>query len=136
MTDPVLIGVAVTSHAASQTREFAFDNIDITGKVSGAWTVEDIGGVHRSNEDAMPLYIVVQDSSNHSATVVHPDANVLLSEAWSPWRIPFTDLAGVNLGAVKKLFIGVGARKNAPPGGDGLVYIDDIGLTRPAPAAP
>jgi len=136
MTDPVMIGVAVTSHAANQVREFEFDNIATTGKVTGAWTVEDIGIAQRSNEDAMPLYVVVQDSSNRSAVVVHPDANILLSEDWSEWKIPLTAFTGVNMKSVKKMFIGVGDRKKPQAGGDGLIYIDNIGLSRPVPVTP
>ena len=134
MTDPVMIGIAVTSHAANEVREFEFDNITITGKVTGAWTLEEIGIAQRSNEDAMPLYVVVQDSSNRSAVVVHPDASILLSEPWSEWRIPLSEFTGVNMKAVKKMFIGVGDRKKPQAGGDGLVYIDNIALTRPSPA--
>jgi len=136
MTDPVMIGIAVTSHAANQVREFEFDNIAITGKVTGAWTLEEIGIAQRSNEDAMPLYVVVQDSSNRSAVVVHPDANILLSEDWGVWKIPLNAFTGVNMKAVKKMFIGVGDRKKPQAGGDGLVYIDNIGLSRPALVTP
>ena len=116
MTDPVLIGIAVTSHAANQVREFGFSNISTTGKVTGAWTVEDIGVAQPSNEDAMPLYLVVQDSSNRNKVIVHPDANILLSEDWSAWRIPLADLAPVNMKAVKRMFIGIGSRSNANGG--------------------
>ena len=136
MTGPVMIGVAVTSHAANQVREFEFSNIATTGNVTGAWTVEDIGIAQRSNEDAMPLYVVVQDWNNRSAVVVHPDANILLSEGWSAWKIPLTAFTGVNMKSVKKMYIGVGDRKKPVAGGDGLVYIDDIGLSRPAPVTP
>jgi hypothetical protein len=135
MTDPVMIGIAVTSHAANQVREFEFDNITTTGKVTGAWTLEEIGIAQRSNEDPMPLYVVVQDSSNRSAVIVHPDANILLSEDWNAWKIPLNAFTGVNMKAVKKMFIGVGDRKKPQAGGDGLVYIDNIGLTRPAAPA-
>ena len=41
----------------------------------------------------------------------------------------------MNMKAVKKMYIGVGSRKNSMAGGAGMVYIDNIGLTRPAPAA-
>ncbi|RPH56892.1 MAG: hypothetical protein EHM89_14735 [Acidobacteria bacterium] len=136
MTGPVMIGVAVTSHAPNQVREFEFSNIATTGNVTGAWTVEDIGIAQRSNEDAMPVYVVVQDWNNRSAVVVHPDANILLSEGWGVWKIPLTDFTGVNMKSVKKMFIGVGDRKKPVAGGDGLVYIDDIGLSRPAPVTP
>ncbi len=135
MTDPVMIGIAVTSHAANQVRAFEFSHISTTGKVTGNWTVEEIGIAQRSNEDAMPLYVMVQDSSNRNKVVVHPDANILLSQDWSEWRIPLSDFSGVNMKAVKKMLIGVGDRKTPQAGGAGMVYIDNIGLTRPAPAA-
>ena len=35
MNDPVLIGLCVTSHAAGELRTFTFDNISLTGEVSG-----------------------------------------------------------------------------------------------------
>ncbi len=53
--------------------------------------------------------------------------------AWTEWKIPLSDLAGVDLAGVERLYLGVGD-KNAPqPDGTGRVYIDDIRVTRPAP---
>jgi hypothetical protein len=40
----------------------------------------------------------------------------------------------VNLTQVKKLTIGVGDPVSPTPGGTGLLLIDDIRVTRPAPA--
>jgi len=54
---------------------------------------------------------------------------------WVQWKIPLSDFAnaGVNLTAVRKMFIGVGDRADPLPGGAGLLFIDDIHLTRPVP---
>ena len=53
---------------------------------------------------------------------------------WNPWRIAFSDLGGVNLSRVEKLYIGVGDRNAPGAGGSGLVYIDDIRFGHPADA--
>jgi hypothetical protein len=42
----------------------------------------------------------------------------------------------VDLSRVKKICIGLGDRTNPEAGGTGRIYIDDICLTKPAPAAP
>jgi len=39
----------------------------------------------------------------------------------------------VNAAGVKKMYIGVGNRNAPSPGGTGLVYFDDIRITRPEP---
>jgi hypothetical protein len=80
------------------------------------------------------LYVRIEDSSQQAVTVVHPDAAVMTTAQWTTWRIPFADLAGVNLSRVKKLCIGLGDRANPVAGGTGRIFIDDICLTRPAPA--
>jgi hypothetical protein len=59
---------------------------------------------------------------------------------WTQWKIPLTDLSGVNVAAVKKLTIGVGdpANPQAPDAqqpsglGAGMLYLDDIGFGHPA----
>ena len=45
---------------------------------------------------------------------------------WTEWRIPSSDLTGVNLAAVKKLTLGVGDRTSPKAGGAGTLFIDDI----------
>jgi hypothetical protein len=82
------------------------------------------------------LYVALRDSSNHTAVVPYPSPDVLKSNTWVEWKIPlkaFSD-AGVNLAAVRKMFIGVGDRAKPVKGGAGSLYIDDIYLTKPAPA--
>jgi hypothetical protein len=82
------------------------------------------------------LYIALRDSSNHTAVVTYPGAEVLNAKSWVEWKIPLKDFAdaGVNLAAIRKMSIGVGNRANPAKGGSGPLYIDDIYLTRPAPA--
>jgi len=80
-----------------------------------------------------PLYVAVQDSSNKSATVVHPDPAVVTRDEWIEWQIPFSEFtaAGVNMARVRKMYIGVGDKDATESGGKGLIFIDDILLTKP-----
>jgi hypothetical protein len=43
-----------------------------------------------------------------------------------------SDLAGVNVAAVKKLTVGAGDKANPKAGAAGMLYIDDIGFGHPA----
>jgi hypothetical protein len=52
--------------------------------------------------------------------------------AWTQWKIPLSTFTGVNLTKVKKMYIGVGDRKNPAAVGTGHIYIDDIGFGRAA----
>jgi hypothetical protein len=129
--NPVYIGLAVTSHNANALTTAEFSNVSTTGNVTGAWEVAEIGVAQPSNA-AGQLYVVVQDSAGKTKVVNHPDAAATTLASWQEWRIPLSDLAGVNLAAVKKLYLGVGDRANPKPGGAGLLYLDDIGFGHPA----
>ena len=56
------------------------------------------------------------------------------STDWIEWKIPLADLtaAGVNIGAVRKMSIGVGSRTAPTPDGAGVIYVDDIRVTAAA----
>ena len=79
------------------------------------------------------LYVALQDASNGVGVVANPDPQIMKATDWMPWRIPLADFTGVNLARITKMYIGVGDRANPVPGQTGIVYIDDISLTRPAP---
>ena len=66
---------------------------------------------------------------------VYPDPAVVTAGMWTPVEFPLSEFsaAGVNLAAVKKMYIGLGDRNAPTPGGAGLIYIDDIRVTRPEP---
>jgi len=78
--------------------------------------------------------VVVEDSSGHAKVVTHPNPAATAIAAWEEWRIPLVDIssAGVNLKAVKKLYLGVGDRTNPTKAGAGMLYLDDIGVGHPA----
>jgi hypothetical protein len=128
MTNPVYIGLCVTSHQPGEYRTFEFDNVKATG-ASGNWQTTEVGLTRNSKQ---PLYVTVEDSAGKKATVVDPNEAVTTT-TWTEWKIPLTDLAGISLTKVKKLTIGVGDPANPAPDGYGRVYIDDIRVTPPAP---
>ncbi len=127
----VYVGLAVTSHNASALTTAEFSNVATTGGVTGAWETAEIGVAQPSNA-AAPLYLAVHDSAGKVKVVNHPNPAATTLASWQQWRIPLSDLTGVNLKAVKKLSIGVGDRANPKAGGAGLLYLDDIGFGRPA----
>jgi hypothetical protein len=70
--------------------------------------------------------------------VPHPDPDAVLQPDWQPWPVDLAELSadGVNLRAVKKMYIGVGDRDNPQPDGAGLLFIDDIRITQGVPVEP
>jgi hypothetical protein len=91
----------------------------------------------KARNSPAPLYVVVKDTSNHTAEITCPDPMAVKAVDWIEWKIPLSELAaaGVKVTAVKELMIGVGDKAGSAAGGTGLLYVDDIILTKPAPAA-
>ncbi len=75
------------------------------------------------------MFVTVEDSSGKNATATN--ATIVNAATWTNWKIALKSLTGVNLAKVKKLTIDVGDKKNASPGGMGIIYIDDIQVTKP-----
>ncbi|MDI6449625.1 discoidin domain-containing protein [Anaerobaca lacustris] len=132
MTDPVLIGLALTSHNANQATSAQFSNVAFTGNVTGAWQVAEVGVAQPAGNAVAPLYVALEDATGKSAVVTHPDANIVGRSGWNEWQISLSEFAGVNLSRVSTIAIGVGSRTNPVAGGTGMVFIDDIGFGRPA----
>jgi hypothetical protein len=130
MSGTVYIGMAVTSHNATATAVAGFSGVSVTGG-TGGWEVQAIGVAQPANTPG-PFYVAVQDSAGHLKALTHPDAQATLATTWQAWSIPLGDFSGVNLAAVKKLFIGVDSRQQPAQGAAGLLYIDDIGVGHPA----
>ncbi|MDI6450978.1 discoidin domain-containing protein [Anaerobaca lacustris] len=133
MTDPVLIGLALTSHNVNQATSAQFSNVAFTGNVTGAWQVAEVGAAQPEGNAVVPLYVVLEDATGQTATVVHPDEMIVARSGWSEWAIPYSDLAGVNVSRVRTMYIGLGSRNAPTAGGSGLIYIDDIGYGKPFP---
>ena len=128
----VYVGLAVTSHSAGVLASAEFSSVATTGNVNGAWAVETIGGDHPEGNGAAQLYVTLEDAAGKSATVTHPAGNgAVFLAGWNEWAIPYSDLAGVNLGRIEAMTIGVGNRTSPSAGGSGIVYVDDIGFGRP-----
>ena len=132
MTSNVYIGLALTSHNTAVSTAAEFSNLTTTGNVTGAWQTAEIGVTQPTgNDSAEPMYVRIEDSTGASATAVSADEAINLRPSWQEWRIPYADLAGVNLSRVQKIVIGVGNRTSPSAGGSGTVYVDDIGFGRP-----
>ncbi|MHC4519069.1 MAG: DUF1349 domain-containing protein, partial [Planctomycetota bacterium] len=134
MTDPVLIGLALTSHNVDQATSAEFSEVSFTGNVSASWEMAEIGATQPVGNDVAPLYVAIEDTSGNVAVVTHPDAAAVGRSGWNEWLIPYSDLGAVNLGRVAIMYIGVGDRDNPTADGAGMVFIDDIGYGHPAPA--
>jgi hypothetical protein len=133
MTDPVLIGLALTSHNVNQATSAEFSNVSLTGNVSGTWEVAEIGAAQPAGNIPDTLYVALEDTSGNVAVVTHPDASIVARSGWNEWLIPYSDLAGVNLSRVAIMDIGIGDRDNPTAGGTGLIFVDDIGYGHSAP---
>jgi len=131
MSNPVYVGLCVTSHNVAATTTAVMSGVAITGNVtSSSWQVQAIGNDPQPANASDGLYLTIQDSTGKTATVVHPTA--VNSADWTQWKIPFSSLTGVNLKSVKKLSLGVGSKAGPVKSGNGKLYIDDIGFGHPA----
>jgi hypothetical protein len=77
------------------------------------------------------LYVILEDSLGATATVVHPDPAAVAVTQWTEWKIPLSSFTGVNPAKVKSLIIGLGDRNAPQKGGAGLLFIDDLRVTKP-----
>jgi regulation of enolase protein 1 (concanavalin A-like superfamily) len=132
MAANVYIGLAVCSHDPAIVTAAEFSNVSTTGNVTGAWQTAEIGIAQPAGNSAEAMYVTIEDSAGKSATVVNADAATTVRPSWQEWRVPYSELSGVNLARVDKMVIGVGSKTAPAAGGSGTVYIDDIGHGRPA----
>ena len=134
MLSNVYVGLCLTSHNVGVPTVAEFSGVQTTGAF-GQWQVAEIGADHPAN-DAQDLYVAVEDSTGRVGVMTHPDPAAIVTTDWTRWDIPIDDIiaAGANAAAVKKMYIGVGNRNARVTGGSGVVFLDDIWLTRPAPA--
>jgi len=135
-----------TVHGGGQSMPLYYDNTvlpyrseaDRTWLVAENWLVEGVTDLTlyvrgEADNDAAALYVVIEDSAGNVAVVPHSDATATTATDWIEWKIPLADLtaAGVNVGAIKKMSIGVGSRTAPTPGGTGVIYVDDIRVAVP-----
>jgi hypothetical protein len=131
MTSEVYIGLALTSHNASETCEATFSNVTVTGNVGPQWMNQDVGILANNAE---PFYVALSNANGTKAVVTNDDSDAAVTDVWTEWQIDLAEFAdqGVNLADVDKIAIGLGATGDpAATGGRGTIFIDDIVLLRP-----
>jgi hypothetical protein len=101
------------------------------------WTVNGVNTLvlhvkGKTDNGPDPLYVVLEDNAGHAGVVTHPDARIAISTLWNEWAIPLSSFnaAGVNAAAIQKMAIGLGQRGASAPGGNGMLFIDDIWVTK------
>ena len=134
MGSNVFIGLAVTSHIAGTVCSAKFSNVSTTGGVSGSWQMAEVGATQVNGNAPETFYVALQDNTGTPRVVSNPDPRVIATSDWQEWRIPLSQFtsAGVKVGSIKKMIVGIGDRSSPKVGGAGKVYIDDIRLTRVA----
>jgi hypothetical protein len=128
LEDPVLIGLAATSHAAGEVREFTFDSVVVDGNVAGDWMVADVG-VDQGGNDPAPLFVALVDKAGAVKAVANPgNPSVATDPNWSTWTIPMSSFAGVDLADVNQLIVGVG---DGTADGTGSIQFRNVRLMNP-----
>jgi hypothetical protein len=131
-------------HGGSQSMPLGYDNSGATGKARYSetqrewaspqdWTKGNVKALTLwfygdPANSAEQLYVALEDNAGHIKVVNHPDPEAVQGRAWQEWNIDLTQFsaAGVNLKAIKKMYIGLGNRTSPKAGGTGTMYIDDI----------
>jgi len=136
-------------HGGKQSMPMDYNNVNSpyyseaerTFATAQDWTADGVDTLvfyvqAKAGNAAGSLYVMLKDASNRTAVVVCPNAKIVTTTKWTEWKVPLADFAGVSLTRVKMMSIGVGDRVSPAAGGVGRLYVDDIGLTKPAPAKP
>jgi hypothetical protein len=131
-------------HGGGQSMPLGYDNSGVTGKARYSETFREWASPQdwtRNNVKALTLYfygalanaaeqlyVALEDNAGHVKVVNYPDIEAVQNAGWQECNIELTQFsaAGVNLKAVKKMYIGLGNRSSPKLGGTGTIYIDDI----------
>ena len=135
-----------TVHGGEQSCPFVYNNsaapfyseIMREWEATQDWTADDVVTLTLwfngdSDNPAEPLYVAVEDSAGTIKLVTHQDPTAVQLGGWQQWDIALSQFSdvGVDLTAVKTMYIGVG-NKAAPQMGDvGFLFFDDIQLSAP-----
>ena len=93
------------------------------------WSRDSVAPAGTIAAAAEPLCVAVEDTAGiMNMVIMYPDSNAVPDGDWLQWNVDLNKFraAGVDLGSVKSLTIGIGDGSN--PGGKGCVYIDDVRL--------
>ena len=142
--DPAPFAEQKIVHGGKQSMPLDYNNVkspfyseaEQTFATAQDWTINGVDTLvlyvrGRATNGPASVYVTLKDASNRAFTVSYPDPAVLTLSKWTEWKIPLSDFAGVSLTRIKKIVIGVGDKSQSAPGSAGLIYVDDIHLTRP-----
>ncbi len=133
-------------HGGNQSMPLGYDNSGTGGKARYSetfrewaspqdWTRNNVKALALwfygdPNNAAEQLYVALEDNGAHVKVVNHLDIEAAQKAAWQEWNIELTQFsaAGVNLKAIKKMYIGLGNRTSPKVGGTGTIFIDDIAV--------
>ena len=133
-----------TVHGGGQSMPLEYDNVNSPyySEASRTWAAPQnfaAGGANtlvlyargNSGNAAETLYVGLEDTAMRVGVAARTDA--LPTRTWARWPIPLSVFgdAGVNLAAVRTMYVGLGDRNAPTPGGAGLIFVDDIRLTQP-----
>lgn len=129
MTDPVLIGLVYTSHVNNTTFGTGkFTNVLPTGNIDPASASNlDIG----YGNSPQPIYFAAEDAAGKMAIATYPEAGATNIISWTSWKIPLSDLAGLDLKNMAKLYVGVGDSLNPKADGLGQIYVRNVRVVKP-----
>jgi hypothetical protein len=85
----------------------------------------------KSSNGPAKLYLGLEDSTRRTAEVACPDPAAATTAKWTEWKVPLTDFAGVNAARIRRIYLRVGDQGGSAPGGAGVIFIDDIQVTKP-----
>ena len=130
-------------HGGKQSMPLEYDNISAphyaeaerTWATPQDWTANGVDALTlhikgKGDNGPDPLYATIEDGAGRSATAVYPDSALATLTTWTRWDVPLSDFAGVDVTAVKKMIIGLGNRHTPTPGGAGLIFIDNVWVSR------
>lgn len=138
LNQQVFVGLAVSANVGAANPATTTSRVTtptVTGTVDSAGPFDKFLDVGMPTNGADDLYVMVEDTAGRTAVVINPDSpTAVQSSAWTQWAIDLQAIAdqGVNLSSIKNLTIGVGSPVASAPGGDGTLFIDDIGLHKTA----
>jgi hypothetical protein len=87
-------------------------------------------GIWNPSAGTGQLTVAIKDSTGKLAVVTNLDSAAVTMTTWTEWKIPLSSFTGVNPAKVKKMYIGVGDRKNPVADGAGRLYIDNIRIMK------
>ncbi|MHC4500184.1 MAG: hypothetical protein ACYS21_13840, partial [Planctomycetota bacterium] len=120
----------LASYDYSETERAFSDPCDWDGLGAEVLTLYFYGHPGNDATSAEQMYAGLEDDTGPGSyvQVAYPNMGDIQVAEWQQWNLELSDFSngGVDLGAVKKIYIGFGDRDDPVTGGSGTVYFDDI----------